>query len=274
MSDFIKIEGLEVFANHGVFKEEVNLGQKFIITAVLYFDISPAGRFDDLDKSVNYAEVCKYITGFMRNNTFKLIETVAERLAREILVRYKVFESCEIIVKKPWAPIGLPLECVSVGVKRCWHKVYLSIGSNMGDKKAYLDGAICALSADGCIRVNKCSSYIVTKPYGGVKQDDFLNGAVEIMTLYSPSELLDFIHEIEAKYKRVRDVRWGPRTLDIDILFYDDLVMDSQELTIPHKDLQNREFVLIPMQEIAPYMRHPVSKKSMTEMLADITICK
>lgn len=268
MSDFIYIEGLEVFAHHGVYKEETSLGQKFIVSAKLNLDVSKAAQEDNLELSVNYAEVCKYITEFTQKNSYKLIETVADNLARAILVRYSGISECEVTVKKPWAPIGLPLECVSVTVSRKWHTVYLSIGSNMGDKKAYLDEAVKSFEKSPLNKVIKVSSYIETKPYGGVEQDDFLNGAVMVRTLMNPCELLDFIHEIEKDNDRKRDIHWGPRTLDIDILLYDDLVMESDELIIPHSDMCNRDFVLKPLSEIAPRTIHPLYGVTVAELYA------
>ena len=119
-------------------------------------------------------------------------------------------------------------------------------------------------------RVEKVSSYLVTEPYGGVEQDDFLNGAMEVRTLLTPEELLAELHRIEAEHGRERVLRWGPRTLDLDIIFYDDLVMDSDELTIPHIDMQNRDFVVDPMAEIAPYKRHPIYGKTMKELKGEL----
>ena len=114
------------------------------------------------------------------------------------------------------------------------------------------------------------SSLIETKPYGHVVQDDFLNGACYIKTLLTPMELLDVLHELENDAGRVRDVHWGPRTLDMDIIFYNELIFDSDDLIIPHVDIENREFVLRPMAEIAPYKRHPIFRKTMQEMLDEL----
>ena len=104
------------------------------------------------------------------------------------------------------------------------------------------------LNAFADVEVVRESQRIVTSPYGGVEQPDFINGVVEIQTLLSPEELLNLLHRIENKHGRTRELRWGPRTLDLDILFYDDLVLDSSDLTIPHRDLQNRDFVLVPLE--------------------------
>lgn len=142
----------------------------------------------------------------------------------------------------------------------------------MGNKRAYIDQAIEALSkTEGC-KVEKVSSIIETEPYGGVEQDVFLNGAMKIKTLLTPQELLERLHELEQEAKRERLIHWGPRTLDLDILLYDDLVLEEDNLCIPHVDMQNRDFVLRPMNEIAPYKRHPVYGKTMKEMLQAIDL--
>ena len=119
-------------------------------------------------------------------------------------------------------------------------------------------------------RVEKVSSYLVTEPYGGVEQDDFLNACLCLKTFLSPSELLARLHEIEAAAHRERIVRWGPRTLDLDILMYDDLVMETEDLIIPHVEMHLREFVLRPLSEIAPGKRHPVYGKTVTELLREL----
>ena len=161
-------------------------------------------------------------------------------------------------IEKPWAPVAIPVDSVSVEISRGWHRAYIAIGSNMGDKKAYLDEAVEKLKNHPYCKVVKVSDYITTEPYGGVEQDVFLNGALEIKTLLYPAELLALLNRIEAEAGRERTIHWGPRTLDLDILFYDDCIIDSPALTVPHIDMQNRGFVLIPMSQIAPYLRHPV----------------
>ena len=116
----------------------------------------------------------------------------------------------------------------------------------------------------------RVSDYIETAPYGGVEQDDFLNGVLEAETLYSPEELLARLQEEEQIAERKREVHWGPRTLDLDILFYEDLVLTKKELSVPHPDMKNRQFVLEPLSQLAPFFVHPVYRKTVAELLAEL----
>lgn len=256
--DEIHVENLEVFARHGVFPEENRLGQKFLISLTLFTDTRPAGTADCLTQSIHYGEVSAFLTDYMHEHTYQLIETAAEHMAEELLLRWPLLKGVTLELKKPWAPVGLPLETVSVKITRFWHTAYIALGSNLGDKKAYLDGAVQALDQVRGCQVKKVSSYLVTAPYGGVEQDDFLNGCLELKTFLPPHELLDRLHDIEQAAHRERLVHWGPRTLDLDILLYDDLVLDDEDLIIPHAEMHLRDFVLRPLGEIAPHRRHPV----------------
>ena len=265
--DQITIEKLTVFGNHGVYPEENKLGQKFLVSLVLYTDTRKAGMSDELESSINYGDVSQYVKQFFEENTFKLIERVAEKLAESLLLRYSLLEKVDVKIEKPWAPIAIPVESVGVEISRGWHKAYIALGSNMGDKKDYLDKAVEKLKKHPLCKVIKVADYIQTEPYGGVEQDVFLNSALELRTLLFPEELLALLNQIEAEAGRERTIHWGPRTLDLDILFYDDCVIDTPSLTIPHIDLQNRDFVLIPMVQLAPYYRHPVLNQTMSQLL-------
>lgn len=265
--DKIKIQELEVFANHGVFPEENVLGQKFLVSADLYTNTRKAGRTDDLTASVHYGEVSALIDSYLKEHTFKLLESAAEHLAEEILIKYPTVRKIRLEIKKPWAPVRLPLKTVSVEITRARHTAYIALGSNMGDRKNYLDSAVKALDEIPGCTVRQVSSFIETPPYGVTDQADFLNGCLELETLLDPCELLEQLHRIEHEAGRERIVHWGPRTLDLDIIFYDDLVMEEKELCIPHVEVQKRKFVLEPLCEIAPYKRHSVYGKTVVEML-------
>ncbi len=264
--DRINIKGLEIFAHHGVYREETVLGQKFIVDVSMHVSTRAAGRSDDLDKSVNYGLVCTDIQEVMKNKNYKLIETVAEEIADTILLKYDDVRGVDVTVKKPWAPVLVHVDNVSVSISRKKHVAYLGLGSNMGDRESYLDMAIDELNKDRYTKVTKVSDFIETEPYGGVEQDDFLNGCLEIETLREPEELLELVNSIEKDAGRKRIIHWGPRTLDIDILLFDDLVYDSEDLHIPHVEMHKRAFVLQPLSAIAGYKRHPLLGSTVEEL--------
>lgn len=270
--DKIIIENLTVFANHGVMEEERALGQKFIISAAIEADLHKAGVTDDLNDTLNYAEICSRITEYTAQNPCRLLEAAAEQLADVILEEYPAAESLTLTIKKPWAPIGLPVDSAGVCIKRRRHTAYIALGSNMGDKAEYLNMAVKRLSEDKKCRVEKVSDFIMTEPVGGVEQEDFLNGCLKLRTLYTPYELLSRLHEIESEAGRERKIHWGPRTLDLDIILYDDIIVDSEDLTIPHIEMENRRFVLEPLAQIAPYAVNPVNGKSVVQMLKDLEL--
>lgn len=268
--DEIRIENLEVYAGHGVFEEENDAGQPFFINVVLYTDTRKAGLQDNLTLSTHYGEVSQFINRYLKEHTFRLIEAVAEHLAKQLLLRFPLVHALDLEIKKPRAPIGLPFGSVSVKISRGWKKAYLGIGSNLGDKRKFVEEAIEKIKKNPEIRKVRTSELIVTEPYGGVKQDVFLNGAIELETLYFPEELLHFLQSVEKEAGRKRKVHWGPRTLDLDILFYEKFVSDDPSLTVPHPDMQNREFVLKPLAELCPYYMHPVLFKSVRQLLEEL----
>lgn len=267
-ADKIIIKDLEVFANHGVQKEETVLGQKFLVSAELEVNIRKAGISDALSLTLDYGKVCHIISIFLKENTFKLIEAAAENLALVLFATFEELKGVKITIKKPWAPIGLPLDYVGVTIERKWHRTYIALGSNMGDKLMYLENAVEAIKNDVSCRLLRISDIILTEPYGPVEQEDFLNGCIMVDTLYTPSELLRFLQKLENDANRTREVHWGPRTLDLDILLYDDLVTEDDELVIPHPEMHKRAFVLEPLNQIAPNVVHPLLKQRIRDMIS------
>ena len=138
-----------------------------------------------------------------------------------------------------------------------WHRVMLGLGANIGDRLGTLTKAIDAIQAAPDVRWVCMSDILETAPYGGVAQEDFLNACACIETSKSPQELLRFLNGIEQDLGRERIIRWGPRTIDLDILLYDDWIVDEENLKIPHIDMQNREFVLKPLAESCRHAQHP-----------------
>ena len=148
--------------------------------------------------------------------------------------------------------------------------IYIGIGSNLGSREENCGKAVKLLSERG-IRVVRTSSMIETEPWGVKEQPRFINMAVEAETSLGPVELLAALKNIEDELGRVPDTRWGPRLIDLDILLYDDLVMKTPELEIPHPGMKDRVFVLKPLAEIAPDIVHPVFRKSMKKLLEEIS---
>ncbi|MFT8401742.1 MAG: 2-amino-4-hydroxy-6-hydroxymethyldihydropteridine diphosphokinase [Lentilactobacillus diolivorans] len=127
---------------------------------------------------------------------------------------------------------------------------YIGIGSNLGDSKAIVKGALADLNDHADIHVEKVSSYYITDPVGGVEQDQFINAVFKLTTSLDAHRLLNVLHQLEQKYKRVRTIHWGPRTLDLDIELFNTDHIQTTELIVPHKEMFNRLFVLVPLLEI------------------------
>jgi 2-amino-4-hydroxy-6-hydroxymethyldihydropteridine diphosphokinase len=147
---------------------------------------------------------------------------------------------------------------------------YISLGSNMGDREKNLNAAIRKLRETAGIEVTAVSSYINTAPVGYENQPDFLNAALELKTTLTPEALLAVCNQIEKDLKRERDIRWGPRTIDLDILLYGDMIVEKDNLTIPHPRMHERVFVLKPLNEIAPQAVHPVLHKKVESLYNDL----
>jgi 2-amino-4-hydroxy-6-hydroxymethyldihydropteridine diphosphokinase len=166
------------------------------------------------------------------------------------------------------APLGRHLKYAAVQLERqrTGRMAYLGIGSNIGDKQANLEGVVKLLRDTPGITVKTVSPFYITAPVGYADQPDFLNGAVALETTLSPDQLLKRCQELEQELKRVRTIRWGPRTIDVDILLYEDLVLDDPNLTVPHPRMLEREFVLKPLNDIAPEALHPIEKISVSKL--------
>lgn len=144
---------------------------------------------------------------------------------------------------------------------------YLSLGSNQGDRVKNLEDARLKISINPCIQITSLSSLYETEPVGYQEQEWFINQVLKVETTLSPLELLNVTQEIEKKLGRKRNIRWGPRTLDIDILFFEDSVLTTPDLTLPHPRLHERKFILVPLAEIAPSLIHPVLGESIINIV-------
>ena len=150
-------------------------------------------------------------------------------------------------------------------LKENLHTAHIALGSNLGDKAANLRRALELLDERG-VEVVKVSTFICTEPYGVTDQPQFLNAVCQVRTSLEPLALLHTLLGIEQEMGRVRLRHWGERNIDIDLLLYEDVIMDTPELKLPHPDMQNRDFVLLPLAEIASEFIHPVLHKSIDEL--------
>lgn len=266
--DKIKIHGIEVFAYHGLFEEEAQNGQEFIIDCEFSLDTSMCR--EEIGKTVHYGEVTLDIVRFVSENRYDLLETLANDLVKLLLEKYKLMTEITLTIHKPNAPIPAEFVDVTLQVIRKRTKVFLGLGSNLGNKKEYLDMALEVLNSHEHITLENQSKYIETEPYGVTDQPEFLNAVVKIETYLSPLELLELCQDLETKAGRERIRRWGERTLDVDILLYGNDVVYTEELKIPHPELHKRTFVLGPLSELEPYFIHPIYKKNVTELYNEL----
>ena len=263
--DQLRIKDLEVYAYHGVFAAEKELGQRFVLDLILDYDMTRAAKTGDLTASIHYGELAQELVKWCQESKEDLIETLAYQLIGKIFQSYDLVEKVSLEVKKPWAPVPLPLDTCSVKLVRKKRKAFIALGSNQGSPVANLDAALEKM-AEQNIRILQISSRIETEPWGGVEQDPFLNQVVEVETWLNPEELMQTLLAIEADLGRVREIKWGPRVIDLDILYIGQEELYSPDLIVPHPYVAERAFVLQSLVEIAPHFVDPVQKKSIRQL--------
>ncbi|MGI5949879.1 2-amino-4-hydroxy-6-hydroxymethyldihydropteridine diphosphokinase [Peptoniphilus sp.] len=266
--DKIKIKDLEIYANHGLFKEEKVLGQKFLVTVEAGLSFRDAAIYKNLDKSIDYGKLSHEIYEFFKEEE-DLLETLAYKLTKFIFDKYEIVESLDVEIKKPWAPINLPLDTASVRCIKKRRDYYIGIGTNMGDRLSYIDRAIKEMEEEGLKILDK-AEIIETKAWGKTDQADFLNTVVKVRSFEDPIDLLHILQKIEIDLDRVRHEKWGPRTIDLDILLIDREIIYTDELIVPHPYLHEREFVLESLNELIPNYFHPILNRKISELYAEV----
>lgn len=253
MTDRVFVANLGIFAHHGVTPEETRLGQRFYLDIDCQADLEAAIGADDHAKAVCYAELCALAAEVSAAGPFRLIETLAERIAVAVLARFADVAQVRVVVRKPSAAIPALLDHAGAQITRCRQTPFaLSFGSNVGDKAGQIRKAIAGLARGGDITIEAVSHFYRTAPWGKLDQDWFLNLCATGTTSLSAQELLRRCKRLEIEIGRTPAERWGPRVIDIDLLTFGARSFSTAELTVPHPELFNRAFVLVPLHEIAP----------------------
>ena len=257
MRDRIDINGLTVTTVVGALPHEREIAQPLRIDLSLHVDLRDAGRSDELGDTVHYGLVTEQVADVVRDNKDVLLERLADRIA-EVVVGFDRVEAVDVTVTKLRPPIGEHIETTAVRVTRTpadldvrprsSHRAIVALGSNLGDREGYLRLALAELGG-----IVATSQVFETDPVGGPSgQGAYLNMVAAVDTPLDPFAFLRRCQHVESAALRQRVVHWGPRTLDVDVLFYDDVTMSSPELTIPHPLFDQRRFVLAPLAEVAP----------------------
>ncbi|MFH1684100.1 MAG: 2-amino-4-hydroxy-6-hydroxymethyldihydropteridine diphosphokinase [Candidatus Margulisiibacteriota bacterium] len=183
--------------------------------------------------------------------------------------KIKKVEKKKKLKKRPAPKTKKPKKAKKVKMRKGFITAYLGLGSNVGDREEYIEQVIFLLEKSPHVEMVKHSTNFETEPEGEGNQPPFLNAAVAVNTKLSPHKLLDLCQEIEATLGREREIEWGPRTMDIDILLYNDDIVSDERLQIPHPLMHGRLFVLKPLREIAPQQMHPILEKSIDTLFQE-----
>lgn len=255
--DRILIDDLRVTTVIGALPHERELAQPIRIDLSIGCDLHEAGRSDELAATVNYGLVCERVSAMARDSKDVLLERLAAKVA-DVVLEFGLVDEVEVTVTKLRPPVPEAVQSTAVRIVRTRreaaapplvaHTALIALGSNLGDRERYLRFAVRELG-----NVVAMSQVFETEPVGGPEgQGAYLNMVVQVETPLDPYALIRRCQRIEANALRQRNVHWGPRTLDVDLLFYDDVTITGEALTVPHPRIFERRFVLAPLSEIAP----------------------
>ncbi len=252
MKDSIFVTNLCLVGRHGVMEEERTLGQRFYLDIEVTTDARRASENDDYRKAICYATLCDLAAEVSEAGPYRLIETFAERVIEAILDRFPTVTGARVRIRKPGAPINASFDTVGVELTRQrQQRVAFSFGSNVGDRMSQIRAAIAFLEAVDGIEITQVSSFYETAPWGKTDQDRFINACAIGRTSLSAHEVLREAKAIEVQLGRTPGERWGPRLIDIDLLYLGADEVSTIALTVPHPEMLNRAFVLMPLAEIA-----------------------
>ncbi|NEG96653.1 2-amino-4-hydroxy-6-hydroxymethyldihydropteridine diphosphokinase [Bifidobacterium sp. SMB2] len=285
--DSIRLTGVRAEATHGVLDFEHVEPQPFIVDATMFLDLSEAGASDDLAATVDYGQIAKRIVNVIEGEHVDLIERLATKIADSILLSHRI-QRVIVTVHKPNAPIKVPFGDVSVTIERSRdpepapvtaasqaaaaqnpasngagadgrqqdstpHTAVIAMGGNLGDVEQTLRAAVVAIDGVPGNQVNGISPLYRTAAWGMEPgTPDFLNAVVELTTTLDAETLLQTLQTIEAAHGRSREVHWGSRPLDLDIIDFDGETSADPHLTLPHPRAWQRAFVLAPWADLEP----------------------
>ncbi len=263
--DRIELRGLRVVGTHGLLPEERTRAQPFEVDLDLDVDLRPAGDSDRLADTVDYGAVAAAVERTLAGpRSFGLLEGLVAHVAAAVLqVDPADHRGDGGPAQAPATPgpghrqrggASGPQPVTSPPAGESPRRAFVSLGSNVGDRLAHLRTAVDLLRAEGDPPVSAVSQVYETEPVGGPDQGQYLNLVLELTVApgTDPYRLLEQCQRLEAAAGRVRDVRWGPRTLDADLIWIDGVVLDDPKLTLPHPRWRERRFVLAPLAELAP----------------------
>lgn len=260
--DRILVDDLRVMCVIGALPHEREAAQPLRVDIAVGVDLRDAGRTDELDDTVHYGLVAEQVAAMAAESKFVLLERFAAEVA-DIVLAFDRVEQVDVTVTKLRPPIATHIATTAVQMSRVRaeatstplraHTAIVALGSNLGDRESFLRLAVGELG-----NVTAVSSVWETEPIGGPDaQGAYLNMVAVVETSLDPFAFLRRCRRIEALALRQRVVRWGPRTLDVDVLFFDDMQIDSPELVVPHPRINERRFVLAPLAEVAPERTPP-----------------
>ena len=254
---------MEFEGHTGCFDFEKKEGQKFIVSLDIFIERIKGCYTDDLSDTVDYAKIYEVTKAVVTSDEGDLIEHLAQKISDGVLGSDGRIEKVRVTVSKPDAPVKGIFETMEVSIERQRKEfVILSLGSNLGDREANILAAEEALQKLPGTEGFRFASIYETEPVGLEDQPYFLNTCIGFYTDIAPFDLLDKIHVIENDLLRTREIHWGPRTIDIDIIFYGDRVIMTPELTIPHPRWNIRSFVTVPLRELKDVGQdHPDDKE-------------
>jgi len=271
MMDRVSVSNLCLHGFHGLYPEERKLGQKFFVDIDCCLELSACAAGDDHRETVCYGKLCDLAVEVSGQGPYNMIEKLGERIAAAVLERFDPVGEVRVRVRKPSAPLAVALDHVEIEiVRRRRRRVAFSLGSNMGDKALNLRTALAWMETLEGTSIERVSRLYRTAPWGETDQDWYVNTCAIGWTTADPIALLQALKRIELMLGRTAGPRWGPRVIDIDILFIDDLEMRTPHLTLPHAEMFNRAFVLIPLAEIAA--EHSVLGRRISTAAATIEV--